>query len=217
MTPHHTYVPIGPGQRGQRDAGKELERPGADAGVDGAQRPFRECDLQFEALPPRALDAKDAAELATGAGVQAEEAVRPDDQGENADAHLERGPRGQGWQVHPSARLRQEVHEGGRDANTDLRSGSKARSRDAIEWNGPRRRPQKRLGRRLEGVAKAVGGGYCRSQMPLKLALAIRETVAGHRLGVLEGGGGVNQCIRGAEYRQNRHYDNCPLAWELMR
>ena len=27
---------------------------------------------------------------------------------------------------------------------------------------GPQRRPQRRLGRRLEEVAKAVGGGYCR-------------------------------------------------------
>ena len=46
----------------------------------------------------------------------------------------------------------------------------------------------KRLGRRLEEVAKAVGGGYCRLQMPLKLALGARGTVAGHRLGALEGG-----------------------------
>ena len=47
--------------------------------------------------------------------------------------------------------------------------------------------PQRRLDRRLEEVAEAVGGGYCRLQMPLKLALAVRETVAGHRLGGLEG------------------------------
>ena len=38
----------------------------------------------------------------------------------------------------------------------------------------------------------AVGGGYCRLQMPLKPALGARQTVAGHRLGALEGvGGGV--------------------------
>ena len=43
----------------------------------------------------------------------------------------------------------------------------------------------------LEEVAKALGGGYCRLQMPLKLALAVRETVAGHMLGALEGGAGV--------------------------
>ena len=47
-----------------------------------------------------------------------------------------------------------------------------------------------RFNRRLEEVAKAVGGGYCRLQMPLRLALGVRETVAGHRLGALEGGRG---------------------------
>ena len=34
-----------------------------------------------------------------------------------------------------------------------------------------------------------MGGGYCRLQMPLQLALGIRGTVAGHRPGALEGGG----------------------------
>ena len=51
----------------------------------------------------------------------------------------------------------------------------------------------------LEEVVKAVGGGYCRLQMPLKLALGVRGTVAGHRLGALEGGAGGGlpafQCI----------------------
>ena len=42
---------------------------------------------------------------------------------------------------------------------------------------------------RLEGVAEAVGGGYCRLLMPVKLALAVTGTVAGQRLGALEGGG----------------------------
>ena len=60
----------------------------------------------------------------------------------------------------------------------------------ALEGKGPQRRPQKRLGRWLEGVAKAVGGGYSRLQMPLKLALGVRGTVAGHGLGALEGGEG---------------------------
>ena len=46
-----------------------------------------------------------------------------------------------------------------------------------------RKGPQERVDRRLEEVAKAVGGGYCRLQMPLKLALGVRETVAGRRLG----------------------------------
>ena len=45
-----------------------------------------------------------------------------------------------------------------------------------------------RLDRRLKEVAKGVGGGYCRLQMPVKLALAVRGTMAGHRLGALEGG-----------------------------
>ena len=59
-----------------------------------------------------------------------------------------------------------------------------------MEGKGPQRRPQERLDRRLEEVFKAVGGGYCRLQMPLRLALAFRETVAGHRRGALEGGSG---------------------------
>ena len=47
------------------------------------------------------------------------------------------------------------------------------------------------MDRRLEEVTKAVEGGYCRLQMPLKLRLGVGETLAGHRLGALEGGGGV--------------------------
>ena len=39
------------------------------------------------------------------------------------------------------------------------------------------------MDRRLEGVAKAVWGGYCRLQMPLKLALCVWGTVAGRWLG----------------------------------
>ena len=63
------------------------------------------------------------------------------------------------------------------------------RGRDASQGKGPHRRPQRRLDRRLEEVAKAVGGGYCRLQMPLRPALGVRGTVAGRRLGALEGGG----------------------------
>ena len=55
------------------------------------------------------------------------------------------------------------------------------------EGEGPQRRARQRLGRRSEAVAKAVGGGYCRLQMPLRLALGAREAVSGHRLGALEG------------------------------
>ena len=61
--------------------------------------------------------------------------------------------------------------------------------RGALEGKGPWRRPQKPLDKRLEEVAKAVGGGYCRLQMPLSLALSVRETVARHRVGALEGAG----------------------------
>ena len=52
---------------------------------------------------------------------------------------------------------------------------------NALEGKGPRRRPQKQLDRRLEEVAKAVGVGYCRLQMPLKPALAVKKTAAGQR------------------------------------
>ena len=61
--------------------------------------------------------------------------------------------------------------------------------RDALERKGPQRRPQERSDRRLE-AAKAVGGGYCRLKMPMRLALGVRGTVAGHRRGGLGGGGG---------------------------
>ena len=71
------------------------------------------------------------------------------------------------------------------------------RGRGALQGQGPQRRPQKRLDRWLEGVAKAVGGGYCRLQMPLRLALGVRGTVAGHRLGALEGGEGASNASLG--------------------
>ena len=61
--------------------------------------------------------------------------------------------------------------------------------RGASEGKGPQRRPQERLDRRLEEVDEAVGGGYCRLQMPLRPALGVRGTVAVRRLGALEGGG----------------------------
>ena len=62
--------------------------------------------------------------------------------------------------------------------------------RDALEGKGPQWWPQTRPDRRLEEVANAVWGGYPRLQMPLKLALAVGETVAGHGLGALGRGGG---------------------------
>ena len=48
-------------------------------------------------------------------------------------------------------------------------------SRDALDRKGPQRQPQKQVDRRLEEAARAVGGGSCRLQMPLKLALAVRQ------------------------------------------
>ena len=42
-----------------------------------------------------------------------------------------------------------------------------------------------------QAVAEAIGGSYCWLCVPLKLALAVRETVAGRWLGTLGGGGGV--------------------------
>ena len=63
----------------------------------------------------------------------------------------------------------------------------------ASEGTGPHDGLQRRLGRRLEEVAKAVGGGCCRLQMPLRPALGVGGTVAGHRLRALEGEGGGSQ------------------------
>ena len=67
-----------------------------------------------------------------------------------------------------------------------------------------------RFDRRLEAVAKAVGGGYCRLQTPLRLAVAVRGTVAGHRLGGLGGGGRGGylppfQCIPGRGVGRRSH------------
>ena len=61
----------------------------------------------------------------------------------------------------------------GRAEGQILRSHPLPPPKVALEGKVPQRRPQKRLDRRLEEVAKAVGGGYCRLQMPLKLALAV--------------------------------------------
>ena len=66
--------------------------------------------------------------------------------------------------------------------------GVRGGGRAAIEGKGTQRQPQRRLDRRLEEVAEAVGRGYCRLQMPLSPALGVGETVAGHTLGALGGG-----------------------------
>ena len=83
-----------------------------------------------------------------------------------------------------------------------LKQQDTGRGRDAVEGKGPHSRPQRRVDRGSEEVAKAVGGGYCQLQMPWKLALAVRETAAGYKLGALEEGGGgclpPFQCIPGS-------------------
>ena len=68
-----------------------------------------------------------------------------------------------------------------------------------VEGKGPQRRLQKRLDGRLEEVAKAVGGGCCRLQKPLRLALGASGTVAGHKLGALEEGG-TRRMFKGPKY-----------------
>ena len=60
---------------------------------------------------------------------------------------------------------------------------------NALEGKRPQRRPQKWLDGRLEEAVQAVGGRCCGLQKPLKLALAVRGTVAGPRPGALDGGG----------------------------
>ena len=73
------------------------------------------------------------------------------------------------------------------------------RSQRALRRRGPRLSDEQTaemcrwvtpvLGRALVvEVAKAVGGGCCRLHMPLSLAPAVRGTVAGRRLGALDGG-----------------------------
>ena len=90
-----------------------------------------------------------------------------------------------------------------------------AETSGALEGEAPQRRPQRRLGRRWEGVAKAVGGGYCRLSMPLRLARAVSETLAGHRLGAPEGGGAYHppfQCIPGRNSRKGQQMGRKPAT-----
>ena len=62
--------------------------------------------------------------------------------------------------------------------------------RDVLDGQGPWRRLRTPSGRRLEASTKAVGGGHCRLQMPLGLAVVVRARAAWHRLGPWSGGGG---------------------------
>ena len=68
-------------------------------------------------------------------------------------------------------RTRLTAHRTGRQSGCGAGGGGSG----ALEGKGPQRAPQRRLDRRLEEAAEAVGGGYCRLQMPLKLALAVME------------------------------------------
>ena len=61
-----------------------------------------------------------------------------------------------------------------------------------IRREGAPKAAPEQLDRRLEEVARAVGGGYCRLQMPLKLAQGVRGTVVGHGLRAPEGWGGTS-------------------------
>ena len=61
-----------------------------------------------------------------------------------------------------------------------------AQGQGCIRREGTPEAAQKRLDRRLEEVAKSVGGRYCQLQMPSKRALGIRGTEARRRLGALE-------------------------------
>ena len=66
----------------------------------------------------------------------------------------------------------------------------KPKARDALEGKGPQRPPQRRLDRRLEEVAKAVGGRLLSVTNASDVGVCRQKTVAGHTLGALEGGGG---------------------------
>ena len=129
--------------------------------------------------------------------------VKKPQRGRRPKANQRRPEGNRGWSERSQRRWESTVHKSNERLvlspqnplwdtfSTERRGGGGGRPREALEGKGPQRRPQRRLGRRLEEVAKAVGGGYCRSQMPLRLALGVRGTVAGHRLGALEGGTGV--------------------------
>ena len=79
------------------------------------------------------------------------------------------------------------VTHGGFGQDDGTRAGEWICRGTPLRYGAPSGAPLQR--RRLEEVAKAVGGGYRRLQMPLKPALVVQETVAGHGLDALKGGG----------------------------
>ena len=101
--------------------------------------------------------------------------------------------------------------------SVDRQPQTRAGSRHALEGKGPQRVPQKRFDGRLEEVAKAVWAGYCRLQMPLRLPLGVRETVAGHRLGALDGGGGVAPPIPMHPWRVAQWLGTSSAYWVRIR
>ena len=62
------------------------------------------------------------------------------------------------------------------------------------------------------GGCRPVGGGYCRLQRPLKPALGVRGTVAGHKLGALEEGGGGTSPHSNASLHTGEGHDNSSAA-----
>ena len=62
-------------------------------------------------------------------------------------------------------------------------TGMRLKGRDLREFQ------QQLLGKRLEGVTKAVGSGYCWLQMLLKRALAVRKRAARPQAWAPPGGG----------------------------
>ena len=104
---------------------------------------------------------------------------------------------------------------GGRTVAPREESSENARAppplpRVVLEGEGPQRRSQQRFGRQLEAVAKAVGGGCCRLQMPLSLALAVRKTALGIGWAPWRGGGvSVTNAIEAGACRQGDR--GCPV------
>ena len=64
-------------------------------------------------------------------------------------------------------------------------------SRDALEREAASEAAPEAVRQAVGGGCQSGWGGYCRLQMPLKLRFGVRGTVAGHRLGALEGLGGL--------------------------
>ena len=100
------------------------------------------------------------------------------------------GPNPQTTHAHDCLGLAQEAQNGA-PAGADTRpfalrkQPSLSRSPRGIRSPEERRGMGRAYGLGPTGLGLGLGGGYCRLQMSLKLALAVRGTVAGHRLGAL--------------------------------